>query len=226
LRNILKNNRRHLDTDLQVRQALEAHPDWYPDEYELWQAWEQVRDTFVPNTVPVWISDHAIERAAAWAQDKKGIVWIEHQAFGERFTKLTGIPFYGEGGLDARGARIEHHNPSAPLAASILSNCTGRNLQAWGENYVVSPPPSGNTVEQMLGRTHRPGQGADTVYATWLFAGVEHVNAFERCLGDAEYVQNSQGTAQKILYADRTFDPEDILIGKSGPMWVKSSKPL
>jgi len=223
LRELLKNNRRSLDTDLQVRQALEAHPEWYPAEYRLWREWEAVKSSFTPNTVPVWISDHVIEHAAAWAEREKGIVWIEHTAFAQRFAQLTGITVYGEGGLDARGARIEHHRPGVPLAAQIGSNYTGRNLQAWHRNYLVSPPTSGLMVEQLLGRTHRPGQPEDTVYATWLFGSIEHVRAFITCIGDAEYVQNSTGSMQKILYADRTFTPEGILMGKCGPMWEKSA---
>jgi len=224
LREILQNNRRNLDTDLQVRQALAEHPKWYPEATELWQEWEIVKPTFTPNTTAVWLSDHVIEHAGEWAQRERGIVWIEHHAFGVRFEQITGIPVYGEGGMNARGARIEHHPPGSPLGALISSNCTGRNLQAWNKNLIVSPPPSGNTVEQLLGRTHRPGQEADTVYATWTFGGVEHLDAFDRCVGDAEYVVNSTGAAQKILYADRTFDTAAIGWSLLGPLWVKQLK--
>lgn len=220
MRRVLKDNRRHLDTDLQLRVALEDHPEWYPNAAKLYEKWGEVEKAFKPNTVAVFLSDHAIHRAHAWAKKHKGIVWVEHQAFGERFEDLTGIPCYGESGLDRKGRRIEHHPHGTPMAAQVSSNCTGRNLQiGWSKNLIVSPPPSGLTIEQLLGRTHRKGQLADTVYATWLFSCQEHISAFDKCQADAQYVLDSQGLAQKVLYADRAFGDVRDMPNTLGPAW-------
>jgi superfamily II DNA or RNA helicase len=88
------------------------------------------------------------------------------------------------------------------MICSIASNSEGRNMQAWSTNLVVSPPTSGQTWEQMLGRTHRDGQEADEVSCHLLVSLREQADAFERACRDARYISDSTGQEQKLCYAD------------------------
>lgn len=210
-RYILTNNRRDLDSELQVIRAVDA--GHYPDAIEELEAWRAVKDTFRPNTVAVWLDEGALEAAKAWGYSSRqgpraGIIWSEHTAFAEELARRTGWPYYGKKGLDARGRTIESDDGSTAIIASIASNGEGRNLQAWSKNLVVSPPASGATWEQLIGRTHRDGQTADEVSFDVLFTCQEHVQALQRARADARYIELSTGQAQKLSYADIDV-PED-----------------
>ena len=68
----------------------------------------------------------------------------------------------------------------------------------------MEPPSSGQAWEQLLGRTHRPGQEADEVWV-----GVfQHTRPFRKALqtarGDADYILRTLGGVQKLNLA--TFD--------------------
>lgn len=212
-REILTNNRRNLDSELQVIHAVDA--GHYPWATGALVAWRAVKDSFTPRTVAVWIDGHAIESAASWGASSRsgaraGIIWTEHTAFAERLAEITRWPYYGKKGLDARGRgrAIETDDGSTAIIASIASNGEGRNLQAWSKNLVTSPPASGGAWEQLLGRTHRDGQQADEVSVDVLVTCREHVQAINQARADARYIELSTGQAQKLSYADIDV-PED-----------------
>jgi SNF2 domain-containing protein len=198
-RAILSNNRRNLDSELQVANAVDA--GLYKGVESILARWRAVRDSFVPNPVPVWLSDEIFDWCRGWQEKERGIVWIEHRAWGERWE-----PYYGAQGRDRAGRAIEDADPSRGMGASIASNSEGRNLQAWNRNLVVSPPAGGSGWEQLLGRTHRDGQEADEVSCEFLVTCPEHLDDFNQARRDATYVQDSTGQAQKLLYADVTCE--------------------
>ncbi len=200
-RRILGNNRRNLDSELQVVRAVDA--GHYPDAEGALDGWRAVRDSFEPNTVPVWIDDSVLRYCVEWSREP-GIIWTEHNAFARRLSELSGLPYYGPQGKDVRGRAIEEAAPDTCIIASIASNSEGRNLQAWHRNLVTSPPASGAAWEQLLGRTHRDGQEADEVTVDVITTCDEHVEAMEQARRDAEYIESVTGQAQKILYADQT----------------------
>lgn len=181
--------------------------------------WVQVRDTFEPNTVPVWIDTTVLEYAARWSERHNGIIWVEHTCFGERLERDHGVIYYGRKGQNASGQMIDDHLPSRSLAASIAANKEGRNLQAWSENLIVSMPSSGLAVEQLIARTHRDGQDADEVLVEVIVSCLEHVNAFNQASADADYIQSSTGAPQKLMLAGIDF-PQLGLLG-FGRRWVK-----
>ena len=78
-------------------------------------------------------------------------------------------------------------------------------MQAWSENLVVSCPSSGKTLQQLIGRTHRHGQGADTVSAEFYFHTQILRDAWTNAVDEAHYLQDTTGNRQKILYADKGF---------------------
>lgn len=69
----------------------------------------------------------------------------------------------------------QHPGEPGQLAApwrlvSIASHGTGLNLQPWQHNVLLHLPSDASALEQLLGRTHRPGQAHDHV-GLWLLDG-------------------------------------------------------
>ena len=214
-RDILTHNRRDLDSEFQVAQAVGR--GLYPQASEALARWRAVKDSFTPNTVPVWLDDFVLDACASWARGGSGIIWCEHRAFAEELARRTGLPYYGAEGKDARGRPIPEQGMDGTgdgvVIASIASNRDGRNLQAWSRNLVVSPPANGEAWEQLLGRTHRDGTEADEVTADVLVTCAEHADGWRRAVGQATYTQDTLGQPQKILYADVDMPagPEGLL---------------
>jgi hypothetical protein len=103
--------------------------------------------------------------------------------------------------MDANGKTIEDY-AGKTVVASVAANKEGRNLQAWNRNLVVTAMPTGSLWEQLIGRTHRMGQQADTVYVDWVAACEEQDRGFQQLMADAKYIQDTTGQSQKLLYAD------------------------
>jgi hypothetical protein len=76
-------------------------------------------------------------------------------------------------------------------------------LQKYCRNLMTTPPGSGTVIEQAIARTHRPGQLADEVTVDLFLHTKEMQKAFDQSIADAEYVEQSQGQKQKVLYAER-----------------------
>ena len=152
------------DTETQVRDAC-LRGD-LPD--HAWRAWDAVRESFVPNTVPVWFSHHALLAAADWGQ-QGGIVWTSHTAFAVALAEATGWPYYGEKGIDHRTKRHIRVATEPTIIASVRANIEGRNLQidcgpdgkGYCRNLFCSPSKASADWEQQGGRTHRDRQTRD-----------------------------------------------------------------
>lgn len=161
--------------------------------------WRGIRDTFSPNSVPVWVCDSALEYAASWLERNQGLCWVEHRAFGQKLSELTGVPYFGRKGLDPRGVQIDQHQ--GPAIASAASCSTGFNLQyLHSRNLVMSCEPTGKLWEQLLGRTHRHGQPEDTVTCDVYLGCAEQAEGFAQARRDAAYAQPKIGP-QKLCYA-------------------------
>lgn len=209
-RDILAMHTPGLDSEMPVAKAC-AREELPNVEYLAWRA---IRDTFIPNQEAVWVSEGTLKFAADWLKKNDGICWVEHIAFGERLAEMTGLSYYGAGGLDKKKRMIED-GQGQPCIASILANCEGRNLQQWNKSLVVSCPPSGKMWEQCLGRTHREGQEADEVSYEVVFACKEQMDGFYQALADARYLQDTLGSPQKLLYADLDLGMPNT----TGPRW-------
>lgn len=217
VRKVLKDNRRHLDSELQVARACVDHPEWYGNDEH--SAWVAIRDTFKPRTVAVPFDDSVMQYCKRWAHDKDGgLIWCEHIDFSKRLATLLGVPYFGSEGLDAEtGASVEDfHGPCAVL--SIEANREGRNLQRFSRNLVVSPMQQGDRWQQLLARTHRDGQNADEVTCDVVISCAEHMSAMQIALNDAKYQQDITGDQQKLLIADVILPETDHL---KGPIWQR-----
>jgi len=210
VREVLRTNRRDLDSEDQVAQACIHHPGWYGDtEYREWRA---VRDTFKPTTVPMWHDATAVERAAHWlGERRKRLVWVEHVEFGEALSRISGASFHRGKGLDAKGRLIDDLAGESAIL-SIEPNLEGRNLHDWNENLVVSPPPNGLRWEQLIGRTHRYPQEADEVHVTFWTLCLEHHTAITQAIRDCRLTEDTFGSEQKLLLADLTITEDHEIL--------------
>lgn len=227
-RDILKTNRKGLFSELDVVRAvaLGMYDKDRPEARLALDAWRSVKGQYDPekNGEAVWISDAGLRSCAAWAKEHGqdgGIIWTEHHDYAVALAKYLGISYYGARGENSKGQAIEEASGSALIVASVQSNGTGRNLQKWCKNLITSAPPNGAQYEQLLARTHRPGQEADEVQ-TWIYMG-----CWEACAGvhqarrDSFYTQDSIGQSQRLAYAD--FDIPELaeIEAQGGWRWQK-----
>ena len=207
---------RTLDSELQVAQAVAAGK---LSDGGLLAAWKAIRDTFEPNTVPVWHDDSALRLCAGWLRTP-GVVWTEHGFFAERLSEVTGVPYYGAQGLDANKRFIDDAPAGSSAIVSIDANREGRNLQTkWNRCLFTSPPEGADVWQQAIGRFHRPGQTEDEVQVDVLLGCAEHANAFRKALAGARAVQDTTGAESKLLLADIEWPSDQEISKYCGARW-------
>lgn len=216
VRDVISRSKR-FDSELHVANACDAGE---LDGSKL-ERWREVRPTFTPNVVPVWHDDSAIQTAARW-METPGIVWTGHQFFAERLSKVTGVPYFAQGGFSAAGKYIEDVKPGSSCIASIDANREGKNLQAlWSRNLMVCPPTSAAWWEQTIARTHRPGQTADEVVVDVLLGCRENFDACMNAIEGAKAIRDVTGKRQKLLLADVTLPSVLEIDALRSPRWVR-----
>ena len=225
------------DSPLEVARAAARGELPNTEEYE---RWVEVRGTFTPNPVPLWLSDYLVKDAEQWALNTGGVVWVEHSAayrgvtgasgdddLGAGFTK---IPYFGAG---KAGEAIMDYK--GPCAASIRAHGTGRNLTQWTRGLIMNLPSSGASIEQLLARFHRPrpdGTEPDEVEFEFYCHTREMYEAFCNGRRGAEYIESSTNMAQKLCYATildhdgGAFSDEryTALIETGAPEWQKNGE--
>ena len=156
--------------------------------------WMQVKARWFPHppVKTVWLDgewfDETILRISLTDDP---IVWYSSRAECERLRSLELLEVVKPGQDVRRGRR--------PVALSIKSHGTGLNLQEWTHNVVLSPPSAGDTWEQLVGRTHRPGQEADEVWFE-VFVHTPYLNsAWSGAKEGARFLFETTGGAQKLL---------------------------
>lgn len=219
-RKIISWNRSRLDSEAQVKDAI-LKDGRYPEHREKLEKWLELKPTFEPNVETMWVSDFALERAMRWGEKNRGVIWVYHPAVGERLSKLSGMPYYHEGGHDADGNYIESHPRGEPFIASILSNMAGKNLQEITDcALMMYTPSSGEWWEQLIGRIHREGQESDEVRTDVLVTCIEHVVAFWKARGDGEYIEDS-ALSHKLLFADIAMPQVSEVLAQGGSLWTE-----
>jgi hypothetical protein len=167
-----------------------------------WAGWAAVKDRPEPQTVATWLSPFMVRDAVIWARERvkakeNGIIFYEHNALGQAIAQVGELPIFGAG-ADATTADVKK---TPVIVCSIRAQGEGKNLQAWNRMLVTAPPANGLAWEQMIGRQHRPGQQADEVIVEPYLHCDEFRNAFESALKDAAYIEETQGSKQKLLFA-------------------------
>lgn len=211
----LKNLDEHMDSPRLVMNAAERFygirpkkpglPVW---EAKTFPAWHKIRGMVYAETEAVCFDDYLVRDAAAWASERRGVIWYEHDAIGEWISKLSGLPKYGGGKLakemmlgdPKKGIRGE--DGSRSIICSIKAHGTGTNgLQhRFHEALTICPMADPNGWEQHVGRLHRPGQNHDVHH--WFYRHTPELRAhLQAALAAAYYVEGTGFGAQKIIRA-------------------------
>jgi len=120
------------------------------------------------------------------------IVWYQSRAVEEALRERD-MMVYGAG----QNPPMQGHT----CAMSIAAHGVGKNLQhGWSKQLILETPSSGKVWEQLLGRTHRPGQEADVVEAVVYQHTRAYSGALCKSVEDAEYIQDTTGSRQKLLF--------------------------
>lgn len=212
---------RTLDTELQVANAC-IRGDLPDDEY---RAWTDIKETFRIQPKDVWHDDGALLEAEAWIRKGPGIVWVAHSFFGDELERRTGVPYFREKGLDKKGNSLQSmadqitagRLKAGPIIASAFACSTGFNLQPWSRSLLTSCLSEAGTLEQLIGRTHRDGQTADTVEVDILIGCIENAESWEKARAEARMNADTMGDTQKILMGDVVMPT----LPSKGPRWTK-----
>ncbi len=178
-------------------------PQWFCPE---WGRWRDVKDRSSPKTLPQWVDSTLIEDAIKWGHEHQGIIWYRHTVVGEAVAKFGGFPLYGGGDEASQGIALENkRRPVRTIVASMNSHDEGKNLEGWSKNLFLEFPGNASKIEQLLARTHRPGQLADKV-EFWLYRHTpELITVFETCLAQARFLEETIGMLQRITQARKLF---------------------
>jgi hypothetical protein len=197
VRAILKLERKGLDSPLQVTRHIrtEHGAEEFSEAVTAYEGWVSVRDRPKPPTKCVWLDSFALDAACEWVLERikegsNGIVWFVHRAVGLAL-RARGLPvFMDDGDFDSK---------EPFCAASIAKHGRGKNLQSHCHNLLLELPSTHDVFEQLLARTHRPGQEADEVTVTY-FAHTNELKDTLRALYDhAQYVEKSTGKPTRTL---------------------------
>lgn len=171
--------------------------------------WAAIREVVMPGRKAVWISDFLVADAVRFGCDKPSIIWYSHDAVGRRIAEIGNFPLY-EGGEKASAA-ILHESGSRTIVASQLAHGTGKDLTAFSRQLITTPSSSGKTWEQLLGRTQREGQRAETVYVYVYVHTSELLGAVSRAIKNARWMSEiNNGADQRILKATFEFDVPEV----------------
>lgn len=168
---------------------------------DIFQRWKVLKETVIPPTTePVWFCDDILKNLKTGKEPC--LIWTDSKALSERLAEITGFPYYGAGQKDTKNLLSHIDTKRGNAILSIRAHGTGKNLQSYSESLVLTPPSSGATWEQLLGRLHRPGQESDQViFKVWTHTK-ELRAAFKQAIDDAAYIESTIGAKQKLSYAN------------------------
>ena len=213
------------DSPEHIAQACDAGK--LPGVAPILETWRAIKDTFVSQSVAVWHDDSALRAAAAWMRKGPGIVWTEHRVFAEALSELTGAVYYGAKGFSDDGRFVDDGDADGCVIVSVDANREGRNLQyKWHRNLITSPAEGADLWQQLLGRTHRPGQTAPVVTADVFLGCAEHARAWAKATAGAYSIRDTVGSESKLLVAlegrdgsSATWPDQDEIDSWSGKRW-------
>lgn len=220
VRKKLKHPSEHLDSiHLLERAAARYHgyepskpslPNWDSREYVRWRS---IRNLVEHETEAVRLHPFLVNDVAEYAHKHKALIWYEHGAVGDWIAEVADIPMYG-GGPAAREALIAEAGDHS-VCASIKAHGTGTNrLQfKWSRNGIPNPAADIRKWEQLLGRTHRPGQPQPVVHADFWMHTAHMRKHVMKALRNAAYVEGTLAAPQKLRvgfkYDIEEYDDEE-----------------
>lgn len=206
VRHVIQHFRTGLDSELRVRTAVKAGK--LPAAVQGAAAhalsqWETASKRPGPETVAVWLSDYVLEFAAQWAHDNRGLVWCEHDAVLRALDRYVSVCRIFGAGMDEELRHFAKNAGGLSIALSRAAHGTGKNLQAWNRNLVLSPSPSGKAWEQMIGRTHRAGQTEPVLVDVLMHCDIAK-ESMRKAVEKARTTEKTLRAPQKLLTAVAT----------------------
>lgn len=155
--------------------------------------WNLQRHKDEPPTATQWIDPGPVIEAVRRAEQGT-LIWFQSRAVGEMLQAM-GVPVYWDGTDPV---------PGETAALSIAVYATGKNYQwSWHKNLILEVP-SYDRLEQLVARTHRPGQTktvtVEVFQHTWPLR-----QRWQRALEAASYAQG-MGEPQKILGSEAEME--------------------
>jgi hypothetical protein len=194
VREYLKHHAREgLDSPFLVQEAVRHGRIKSHEMRSLLSAWLEQSKKPKPPTEAVWLDYGPLVHAIAWAEKKDmAFLWFQSRAVG-KMLQAFGVPSFWEGLPDPRKHKV--------AALSIEVYHKGKNFQPWSDQLILEPPPNAAKWEQLLGRTHRPGQRSAVVRAHLYQHSDVLVESFQRARAKARYIEDTTGQEQKLLMA-------------------------
>lgn len=187
------------ETEHQVYRAVEALPADQRAACSLgqaWNAWTEAMTRPGPETVSVWLETETLGNIIQAFRREPVILWYWSQAVADELER-QGVT------VCRAGQRPPVFDADLPrLLGLSLAHATGWNLQRYHRSIVLEPPSNGQQWEQLIGRTHRWGQEADTVFVYVPDHAPLYRAAVAKARKDARYVEQTKGMAQRLCYAD------------------------
>lgn len=161
----------------------------------------------------VRVCDYKIRDAVEWAktvpQGQGALIWYYHQEIGrwlyQELHKAGADVLHCPAGPQHNVTIIKPENKHKIVVATWEAHGTGKNLQHFQHQMVVQWPRGASDAEQLIGRTHRQGQKADSLTVRMNNTTEFDDLNFAACLNDALYIQQSTGVKQKVIYG--AYDP-------------------
>lgn len=214
VREVLKRSKPGMDSPMLVTKAV-IDGKFHSEAYWTWVEQKKKYDPEPPRET-VWVSDFLVHAAIAWAKDEASkatpaIIWTESIALGEAIAKESGFPYFGAGAKAAEDLTKIDPKKTPAIICSIRAQSVGKNLQWASKNLLTTCPSGGADLEQLIARSHRPGQEADEVIVDVFVHTQELSDAFNSACYQANYIEHSTGQKQKLNFATKVgFDPESL----------------
>ena len=172
-----------------------------------YQRWVAVRDEANPYSETIWLDGARewLQRCVAvklWqVKDSRTLVWWQSRPVAAAL-KDMGLEVFGAGSdqppdsTDNPAVSIRVHREGANLQGGM------GNERGWHRNLILEPAANPAWNQQLIGRTHRQGQRAGTIYADWFAATWPLRKTVEDTIARAHCLQNLTSEPQKMLQCD------------------------
>ena len=200
-----------MDSPMLLTNAAARHYRGYKGKLSTWaaacyQPWMAIKDKVRPVESIVWMDDHMLNDAVAWAAERKaagegGIIWCEFREIGLRVAKAIGVDYYTG---QEWGATLRAEKGDRVVVCSIRGFGTGTNLQRFTRHLVLSNPASAETWQQLLGRPHRAGQTKSVHFEVYRHTP-ELRSALDKALERAEWIERFDKEETKLCFSTKDW---------------------
>lgn len=167
-------------------------------------SWRRMKERVGPVTVAEWFSLEVVGSVLWLMEETPGLlVWASDVAVMDKLAEM---------GANVVRAGTTPQDDGKSKVLSLQAHKLGLNLQGnHYQNLVLSPPSASVDWDQLIARTHRPGQKEDSVEVKVLLHTEFFRQEFVRAVDNAVFLRQATPVAPKLLLAD--FDlPKPIMV--------------